>query len=549
MEFKTIYPIVILIALLHSSASAMSLMFTQRELSLLMTTTYESKITKDLFWHQKLPTVGLRQNKNISNTTFIPHCFTLWQLAPKKGKGVKVAVIDTGIALRKNNNKWYEVHPQLNHHSFCMPYFLNIRDHDADSNVNHLITFLHQHTQLPFSACEKAIMRVLQEYCEKKTLNTLKLLVKDHALEIIKTLIEEYDKKKFFTPITLTSRNTFFELLPCTKNRSGIANHGTVLCGIIGAREHEQFGPIGIAPHAELIMIRAFDDYGYSNKGIVLHALEKAHALEIPLINISLKIADSWSDDAVCHKIETIIRKIPYVVAASGNCGDAHAVRHEAYPARLPSVAFDVGAFAVDNTIAPFSQYEHTIGPKFVAPGFNIVSTTFDNDPTIEYGLFHGTSVAAALVTGFFALVLSEFGDSFTRDQLLKVCYKATVRLQDTQEWKTKTLLGTIDMRLALCMLHALYRFRELLAIKSGMSCDFQRDFDRLLLIVHAVFYDSVVSPYFLDVSQAIDYVVNKMVEQVHSDVWYSSDNLNNSTVFSSLPFLIQQRIQLAYKI
>src|SRR5579859_1074683 len=60
----------------------------------------QEEIKEALFWYQQLPTVGLRHDDRFTPPPypFIPHCFDLWELAPSKGKGIKIAIIDTGVA-------------------------------------------------------------------------------------------------------------------------------------------------------------------------------------------------------------------------------------------------------------------------------------------------------------------------------------------------------------------------------------------------------------------------------------------------------------------
>ncbi len=53
-------------------------------------------IQRTFLWHQKFPTVGLWYEEPAY--PFIPHWFSLWDLAPHKGKGVTVAVLDTGVS-------------------------------------------------------------------------------------------------------------------------------------------------------------------------------------------------------------------------------------------------------------------------------------------------------------------------------------------------------------------------------------------------------------------------------------------------------------------
>ena len=57
-------------------------------------------VERALFWYQELPTIGLRPTKEFFPPAypFVPHQFTLWQLAPHRGKGVCIALIDSGIS-------------------------------------------------------------------------------------------------------------------------------------------------------------------------------------------------------------------------------------------------------------------------------------------------------------------------------------------------------------------------------------------------------------------------------------------------------------------
>ena len=363
--------------------------FSLAELEQIMTSSSHA-LKPFLFWHQAMPTVGLRLVPPFYPPPypFIPHFFDLWHLAPKKGEGITVGVIDMGFDC---------MHPDC-----IMPNQLN--------------------------------------------------LVQDEI------------------------RFTY----------DSLRGHSTSIFGLIAAQENNRLGVLGIDPHATILMIKAFDNRGTSTKSLLIRALEKVKEYGITLVNLSLKIADFVSCfDPEVKKIEELLMTIPYVIAASGNAAHENTVCFEAFPARVSGVAFDVGAYMFDGvttySIAPFSQYERCVGPKIVAPGFNVLSTLVTSDPKKLYGFCSGTSVATAQVTGFVALLLSEFGNDFTREQLLKVCYTTTVRLHDTQEWRTKTLKGTIDMRFTLFMLQVLRRFKRLVVGKSGVSFDFEKGFDDLI--------------------------------------------------------------------
>ncbi len=247
------------------------------------------------------------------------------------------------------------------------------------------------------------------------------------------------------------------------------AGHGSHTFGLINA----QYGPdnqgiTGIAPEATTFMIKAFQDDGTSTVSTLIAGLKKAIAYNADVVNLSLKVANVLDlTEESSQRLERILNVIPYVVAASGNEGDPSLPNYpgvvESYPARFTSVPFDVGAFDANGNIPAFCQYEPGIGPLFMAPGFNILSTgniPGQQDDSI-YVFMGGTSMAAPLITGFLALMLGEFKDIFSREQLLKTCYVCTIKLSNDSDWKTKTLLGALDMRMVLFTLHALHYTQE----------------------------------------------------------------------------------------
>ena len=94
---------------------------------------------------------------------------------------------------------------------------------------------------------------------------------------------------------------------------------------------------------------------------------------------------------------------------------------------------------------------------EIVAPGAHILSTGLPTgDDRGGYLFLSGTSASAALITGFMALVLSEFKENFSREQILKVCYASTSFFDDTQECKESSYFGALDLRTALFVLHVL---------------------------------------------------------------------------------------------
>lgn len=62
-------------------------------------------------WHYSFPTTGLHTDPRYfsASSPFLPHRFTLWQLAPRLAKGVRIVVIDTQIEQKQGHHNRYSV--------------------------------------------------------------------------------------------------------------------------------------------------------------------------------------------------------------------------------------------------------------------------------------------------------------------------------------------------------------------------------------------------------------------------------------------------------
>lgn len=310
------------------------------------------------------------------------------------------------------------------------------------------------------------------------------------------------------------------------------AGHGTHTAGIIGARlkssvegpldqnsiqkllDHDS-GMCGIAPQCDLVMIKAFKSCGFAtNRSIVTQAIRKAYEQGAQILNLSLKIDDHIDTAEFESKsLQAALSEIPYIAAASGNAqrnkSGTYQADREGYPARFPNVAFDTGAFILyqDKTgdyhchIPEFSQYQEGIGPKFVAPGQNILScgiVPYQTESSM-YIFLQGTSAATPLLSGFCALLTAEFSGLFKskeREKFLTICYSSALRMEDTEDWKKKTLFGVLDFRTVLFKLHVLKNIKIALEEKSIFyknktvhQLDLEKDFSRLCLAIHKVIF------------------------------------------------------------
>ncbi|MCX5924468.1 MAG: S8/S53 family peptidase [Candidatus Dependentiae bacterium] len=342
-------------------------------------------ISKDFLWHLKIPTVGLRsQNQNE---------ILLWDLAPKKGEGIKIAVLDTKI----NENLYHQCQKP-----------------DSFENSNKI--------EPRETICD-------YQLSYRKNQNHLTQLMK---------------------------KNNFFK-------KCVIKNHGNLTCGIIRQ----------LAPYVTIIPISIMDDDGGTDIKSLCRGLQQAFDNNVDIVHLGLKIADDICDKHLENKeLITLLQKFSYVVVAAGN--NYACVKKVAFPACLPNLFFSVGAFECNNNnyhACSFSQCEENVGPNFLLPGHRILCPLWI-DETDDYIFVHtsGTSIASAMMTGFLALLLSEFQHSFTREQIEQVIKSCSKKLD--MEWNEKVIFGTVDMRKTALTLKSLQQI-----IKKVSACFYKKNF------------------------------------------------------------------------
>jgi subtilisin family serine protease len=187
-------------------------------------------------------------------------------------------------------------------------------------------------------------------------------------------------------------------------------SHGTHCAGIIAAASTGQ-GTVGCAPDAEVHVFKVVPDGRVSD---LLVAVDECIEREVDLINIGV-VCEEFSELLSQKLQEARLKGIACVAAAGNTAGTV------AFPALLPWV-LAVGAigklreFPADSShilsVLPqligndgiFATRFSAVGPQLAvsAPGVAVVSTVPGG-----YAAADGTSVAAAHVTGFAALVLA----------------------------------------------------------------------------------------------------------------------------------------------
>ncbi len=189
--------------------------------------------------------------------------------------------------------------------------------------------------------------------------------------------------------------------------------HGTHVAGIIGSTAHNNLGVAGVAPKSKIMPINVFDgDYAYTFD--VAEGVYHAVYAGADIINMSLgSYQYSYAlDDAIQYAYDMGV----VVVASAGN-DDTYL---SSYPASYDHV-ISVSATEQNDEITDFSNYGYDI--DLAAPGRAIFSTL----PGNRYGAMDGTSMAAPIVSGTAALVLST-NLNLSNDDVVQ-------KLYDTADW------------------------------------------------------------------------------------------------------------------
>jgi subtilisin family serine protease len=208
------------------------------------------------------------------------------------------------------------------------------------------------------------------------------------------------------------------------------ANHGTGVAGIIAAKRKNNIGIDGIAQDVKIMCVRSTPRGDERDKDVA-NAIRYAVDNGARIINMSFGKDLSPEKNLVDDAVKYAEQKNVLLVHGSGNDGSNIDI-NERYPSdrfldkKEPANWINVGASgpATDETLpAIFSNY----GEKHVdifAPGVNII--TLDTNNT--YGMHDGTSLAAPVVSGVAALILS-YHPELTPTQVIDLLLQSSTKM------------------------------------------------------------------------------------------------------------------------
>lgn len=202
---------------------------------------------------------------------------------------------------------------------------------------------------------------------------------------------------------------------------SDVRDHGTHVAGIINMQDNDK-GYIGIAPDAELYVVKLDDNRGGGNNGSAqIEGINWCIENDIDIISMSISSESKnvARDEAFRAAAED------YGVICVTSAGNTHrdqpmdkdTIR---YPAKLPYV---VGVGNLDEHKNRWVSSSIGFGLDIVAPGTRIMSTVpdYDNEISRKYGSKTGTSMATPYVAGMFALYKERFPYLSREDLIVKV--------------------------------------------------------------------------------------------------------------------------------
>ena len=183
--------------------------------------------------------------------------------------------------------------------------------------------------------------------------------------------------------------------------------HGTHVAGTIAAKHNEQ-GVVGVAPAANLLILKVLDKNGSGQYEWIINAIRYAIEQKVDIISMSL---GGPEDVPELHQaIKDAVKNNILVVCAAGNEGDGNEETDEyGFPGAYNEV-ISVGAIDLNRSSSEFSNSNKEI--DLVAPGEKILSTYLNG----KYATLSGTSMATPHVSGALALIKVLSNRAFERN-------------------------------------------------------------------------------------------------------------------------------------
>lgn len=200
--------------------------------------------------------------------------------------------------------------------------------------------------------------------------------------------------------------------------------HGTHVAGTIAAVQNNK-GVVGVAPEANLLIIKVLDKNGSGQYEWIINGIHYAIEQKADIISMSLGGPENVPE--LHEAIQKAVANNILVICAAGNSGDGNGSTDEFdYPGSYNEVV-SVGAIDLKRHSSDFSNSNNEV--DVVAPGEGILSTYLNG----TYATLSGTSMATPHVSGAVALIKvlasTSFERNITESELYAQLIKRTVPL------------------------------------------------------------------------------------------------------------------------
>lgn len=200
--------------------------------------------------------------------------------------------------------------------------------------------------------------------------------------------------------------------------------HGTHVAGIIAGIDNG-IGIVGVAPKAELYILKVLDEKGEGSESHVIEAIEWAIKNKMDILNLSF--GSQKPNPKLRAALEKANQAGIVVVAAAGNDASTTQIDTVDYPGRWSDLVITVAAIDQKAKRAPFSSQGKEL--FLAAPGVDVFSTY----PRERYVRLSGTSMATPHITGAVALILAQArktkGRKLTPTQVREILIKHSLDL------------------------------------------------------------------------------------------------------------------------
>ncbi|MFB6468515.1 S8 family peptidase [Cytobacillus sp. Hz8] len=212
--------------------------------------------------------------------------------------------------------------------------------------------------------------------------------------------------------------------------------HGTHVAGTIAA-SHNGRGVVGVAPEANLLILKVLDKNGSGQYEWIINGIN--YAIEQKADIISMSLGGPIDVPELHEAIQNAVNHQILVVCAAGNEGDGQESSDEyAYPGSYNEV-ISVGAINLKRRSSEFSNSNNEV--DLVAPGEEILSTYLNG----KYAKLSGTSMATPHISGGLALIKDTVNKSFERNltepELYAQLIKRTVPLGNSPKLEGNGML------------------------------------------------------------------------------------------------------------